>query len=87
MGSLASLWIGWLYRNVYVIDPTGRWRYRRAIFTEAREVKFDCFAELGFGLFDRGPSGDAARKIGYVARKILSRLFNHDRVAHLSLTS
>ena len=82
-----GLWIGWLYRNFDVVNAAGCLGNRGAVFAEPGEVKFDRLAENFLGVLDGGARRDTTRKIGYVAGKITFRLFNYDRVAHLSLTS
>lgn len=84
---IVSAWIGWLYRNVDVIDAAGRLGNRGPVFAKPGEMKIDCLAKNRLGFFDGSPGRDAAWEIRRVARKIVSRLFNHDRVAHVNLTS
>ena len=73
MGSHALLWIGWLYRNVEVIDAAGRLRNGGAVFSQASEMELDSLTELGLGFFDGSAGRNAARKIRQIARKVLSR--------------
>jgi hypothetical protein len=70
--------------NFDVIDAAG-WRRRwSAIFAKSGYMEFDCFAKNRLSFFDCGARGNTTRKIGHITGKIVFRLFNYDRVAHIS---
>jgi len=73
--------------NVDVIDAAGRLGNGSAVFAEPSEMKFDCLAKNGLSVFNRRAGRNTAWKIGHVAGKIAFCFFNHDRVAHIGLTS